>query len=125
MKLKKQILKSDKWAKNMAVQNKLDEICDELDLMLYNRRVEIENKAISRIDKDPSYFYRYQRRFGKMSEPIGDLKTVINGKESLATDNKDKADVLNCQYSSMRSQPDERFKVNDSRHFFSMLLLKE
>ena len=103
----------------MAVQNKLDEVSDELDLMLYNRRIEIENKAISRIDKDPSYFYKYQRRFGKMSEPIGDLKTIINGKEILVTDNKDKADALNHQYSSVWSQPDENFKIHDSRRFFA------
>ena len=119
MKLKKLILKSDKWTKNKAVEEQLEEICGELDLMFYNRRVEMENKAISRINKDPSYFYKYQRRFGKMSEQIGDLKTVKNGKEILVTDNKDKADALNNQYSSVWSQPDENFLVKHSRMFFS------
>ena len=67
----------------------------------------MEDKAIRRMDSDPSYFFKYQRRFGKISEPVADLKVIKERKEVIVTDSKEKADVLSNQYKLVWSEPIE------------------
>ena len=107
LKLSKRVLKSDEWKKNLRTEEELDKVNEELDLLLYNRRLEMENKAISRINSDPKYFYKYQKRFGKISEPIADLRVTKYDTEYVISDDKGKADTLNEQYSRMWSNPSD------------------
>ena len=53
------------------------------------------------MNSDPSYFFKYQRRFGKVTESVADLKVVKDGKESIITDSREKANVLSAQYKSV------------------------
>ena len=119
LKLKKKILMSDKWTKNLRVEEELEKVTDELDSLLYNRRLEMENKAINKINKEPAYFYKYQRRFGKVSEPVADLKVKEGDNIKIVTDNKSKADVLNQQYCKMWTEPKIEYKVENSNAFFN------
>ena len=79
----------------------------------------MEDKAIMRMDKDPSYFFKYQRRFGKTSEPVADLKVVKNGNEIIVTDSVEKANILSDQYKSVWSDPMTSEIVYDLNEFFS------
>ena len=75
-------------------------------------------KAIDRMNSDPKYFFRYQKRFSKKKDEIGDLVTKINGKDVTATDDKMKANILSKQYKSIWSNPKEEYVVNDLNKFF-------
>ena len=61
------------------VENEIEEINEKLDDLYLQRRKEMEDKAILRINSDPSYFYKYQRRFGKVTESVADLKIEKDG----------------------------------------------
>ena len=51
---------------------------------MYLERRSMETKP----QRDPSYFYKYQKRFSKKKEEIGDLKIKVNDEEIMITDDK-------------------------------------
>ena len=65
----------------------------------FKKRFREENRALEKMEKDPSYFLKYTRRFGKKEGSIPSLK----GPGGLVSDGKAKAQILNKQYSSVWS----------------------
>jgi hypothetical protein len=117
-KLSKRILSKSNWVQNMKIMEELEDVTVALDEMYLSRRRDMEAKAISRMKSDPSYFYKYQRRFAKTSESIPDLKITVNDKVTVVSDDYGKAEALRRQYESVWSSPDSQYVIGDSLEFF-------
>ena len=61
-----------------------------------------ENKAIQAIKRNPKYFFTYVKKFSKTKPSVGPL---LNADKQFVVDNKDMADILSNQYSSVFSTP--------------------
>ena len=63
--LTEQILKYINWHKNYKIQLELEHVKEELDGLYKERRQSEERKAIKKLYSDPSYLYKYQKKFSK------------------------------------------------------------
>ena len=65
----------------------------------FNKR---ELKAVATVKKNPRFFFSYAKRHSKLKSNVGPLK---NGDETLTTDPKVMADILQAQYRSAFTDP--------------------
>ena len=79
-----------------------------------------EQRAIDAIKRNPKYFFTYVKKFNKTKPSIGPL---LNKDNFFAVDNKEMADILGSQYSSVFStpknppiDPDDLFDSSDESH---------
>ena len=99
---------SNSWLKNHEVIEEIESIEESLKDEYRKKKYNEERKALDRMDEDPSYFFKYARRFGKKEGSILSLK----GPKGLVLDGLSKAQILNDQYSSVWSVPN--VKLSDS-----------
>lgn len=98
IKLNRRLLSNSNWWKNLKTQEELEEVNERLDELYIERNRATENKAISKMNSDPKYFFKFQKRFSKKKDDIGDLTVKIDGKDITVTDDKEKANILSNQY---------------------------
>ena len=101
LKLSKRYLTSNSWVKNHEVIEEIETIEDKLKDEYIKKKYNEERKVVDKMDQDPSYFFKYARRFGKKEGSIPSLK----GPNGLVSDNLAKAHILNSQYSSVWTVP--------------------
>ena len=66
-----------------------------------------EFKAVSQIKENPKFFYSYARKFSVAKSKIGPLKDTCG---NFTADAKEKADILQQQFSSVYSDPNSVLK---------------
>ena len=91
----------DSWIRNQEVIEEIESIEDLLKEEYCKKRYKEERRALEKMEKDSSYFFKYARRFGKKEGSIPSLK----GPRGLESDGCVKAQILNTQYSSVWSKP--------------------
>ena len=64
--------------------------------------IDMEEKAVEAIKTNPKYFYTYTKKRSKCTSKIGPL---LKDKDQLTDDNKEMAELLSKQYSSVFSKP--------------------
>ena len=108
LKLSKRYLESNSWTKNHEVIEEIEAIEDKLKEEYRRKKYKEERKVLDKMDRDPSYFFKYAKRFGKKEGSIPSLK----GPNGLVSDSLTKARILNSQYSSVWTVPNT--KLSDS-----------
>ena len=108
LKLSKRYLASNSWVKNHEVIEEIETIEDKLKDEYRRKKYNKERKVLDKMDQDPSYYFKYPRRFGKKEGSIPSLK----GPNGLVSDSLTKAHILNSQYSSVWTVP--YIKLSDS-----------
>ena len=93
LKISKRFLFSNNWVKNHKVIKEIESIEDKLKDEYRRKKHNEERKVLDKMDGDPSYFFKYARRFGKKEGSIPSLK----GPKGLVSDNLAKAQILNTQ----------------------------
>ena len=81
------------------------------------RKMKVENEAISRIKADPKYFYTFARKSSKSSNGVG---TFLNNAGDLCSDDLSKAECLKAQYESVYTEPDTNYVIDDTDAFFNI-----
>ena len=94
---------SDSWIRNYEVIEEIESIEDSLKEEYFKKRYKEESRALEKMEKDSSYFFKYARRFGKKEGSIPSLKGPRS--RGLESDGCVKAQILNTQYSSVWSKP--------------------
>ena len=77
-----------------------------------NERQKQELDATSKIKSNPKYFYSYAKKFSKHKPKVGPL--IDPSTNELTTDSKRMANILQNQYSSVFTQPMERYDLNEN-----------
>ena len=113
--LSKQIILSKSGKKTMNLMKNIRIIEDELKQSHMKRRIESENIALSKIRKNPKYFYNYANKFSKTKNKIGPL---INHKGDVVKDNYEMTELLRKQYESTFSKPNSGFNIYDLKDIF-------
>ena len=78
---------------------------------------ERERKAVQCVKKNPKYFFSYAKRFSKLKSNIGPLRISSTG--TLQHDAKEMAEILQDQYSSVFSDPDNEKKKDTTSNIKS------
>ena len=78
---------------------------------------ERERKAVQCVKKNPKYFFSYAKRFSKLKSNIGPLRSSSTG--TLQHDAKEMAEILQDQYSSVFSDPDNEKKKDTTSNIKS------
>ena len=76
---------------------------------IINQRAANEIKALECIKKNPRYFYSYAKQFAKQVSTVGPL---LNNEGNLEHKPKAMADILQSQYSSVFSDPNNQERKN-------------
>lgn len=107
----KLLLKRNTPAKIATYRQELIEIEKKLQKSYQQAKDYIEAKAIDSIKTNVKYFYSYAKKFSKVKTKIGPL---LNKKEELVNDSKEKAEILSEQFSSVFSKPKSNSDKDDS-----------
>ena len=90
--------------------NRINELENEIGLVSYEIKEAIvhhleqgERRAVERIKTNPKYFYSYAKSFSKVKHTI---TTLLNDRQELVTDQKEMANILQQQFCSVFSDPD-------------------
>ena len=78
---------------------------------------ERERKAVQCVKKNPKYFFSYAKRFSKLKSNIGPLRSSSTG--TLQHDATEMAEILQDQYSSVFSDPDNEKKKDTTSNIKS------
>ena len=81
------------------------------------RKLKVENEAISRIKVDPKYFYTFARKSSKNSCGVG---TLLNSAGELCSDDLSRAECLKAHYESVYTEPDKDYVIDETDAFFSI-----
>ena len=84
---------------------KLSLIENEIDESLKKQRVKSENDAISKIKRNPKYFFSYASKFSKLKNTVGPL---LNKEDETVKDPEKMAEILRLQYESAFSKSQEQ-----------------
>ena len=101
-KIAKQLANSPAPSKKCKLENELIEIEDKLQASFKKSSDFQETKAIEAIKRNPKFFFSYVKKFSKIKTAIGPL---LNQDGEYVSDNKEMADALAAQYSSVFSTP--------------------
>ena len=84
------------------------------------RKTKLENEAISKLKRNPKFFYSYAKKHSKSKSQIGPF---FDEEGELITDQKQICNILRKQYESVSSKPDERYLVDHPEEFFFILVI--
>ena len=115
-KLSKAILTSKSGKKISNFKQKLQEIEADLEKHYSKRRESQENDAISKIKRNPKYFYSYAKRFSKLRTNIGPF---VDDEGEVVDNSFDIAEMLKHQYEKAFSVPDENALITNPEMFFA------
>ena len=95
------------------LKDKIREAEREITKENFKRKLDLENKAIAEMNRNPKHFFKYVKRLTKNKGKIGPF-TDSKGKVI----DKDPATILQDQYMSVLTKPLPNKKVNDPKDFF-------
>ena len=113
--LSEKIMKYKNWNKNYKIQIELEQVEEELDGHYKERRQDEERKAIKKLYHDPSYFYKYQKKFSKTN---GQLNGFLDKRGNVTKEPYEMSEMLRAQYQSVASEPKKESVVEDGNYFF-------
>ena len=113
--LSEKILKYKNWHKNYKIQIELEQVEEELDGHYKERRQDEERKAIKKLYHDPSYFYKYQKKFSKTH---GQLNGFLDKRGNVTKEPYEMSEMLREQYQSVANKPKKESAVEDGNYFF-------
>ncbi|KAL5258287.1 hypothetical protein ACHWQZ_G008952 [Mnemiopsis leidyi] len=98
----------------VKLENELAFLAFEIQTSISNELREREVKAVESMKKNPKYFFSYAKRFSKLKSNIGPLRNKDTGQ--LHYNPQQMADMLQKQYSSVFSDPNNPEKRNTMTH---------
>ena len=94
----------------VKLENDLSLLTYEIQASISNELTQRELKAVESVKKNPKYFFSYAKRFSKLKSNIGPLRNKDTG--LLHYNPQQMADMLQAQYSSVFSDPNNPEKRN-------------
>ena len=91
----------------IKVRKKLQSILDQIKDSIYEEKIQEENKALQFIIENPRFFFSYSKKYSKNKCSIGPL---LDQKNELQHEHKKMANLLQNQYSSVFSDPNNQDK---------------
>ena len=116
-KISKSILVAKTGARVSSLKSKLHHLEDELKSHYDKRRDAKEYDAISKIKKNPKFFYSFAKKFSVCKSSIGPF---LNSEEDIVDDNFQMAEMLKIQYEKSFSNPLASAIVEDGNNFFNV-----
>ena len=115
-KISKGILMSKSGSKIASLKAQLHNIESKLENLYNKRRSSQEKDAISKIKKNPRFFYSYAKKFSKTKCEIGPF---IDEKGETITDPIQTSETLRKQYEKVFSDPKDSMKIDNPSEFFN------
>ena len=113
--MSKKILKSNLAAKTLTYMHELNKIEKELETSYNKMKLMKEKEALSRIKRNPKYFYKYANKHSKTPNRVGPL---VNETGQSVKDPYLMAEILRKQYESTFSKPHENYKIENLGNLF-------
>ena len=98
----KRLIKLTSPARRDKLKAEMIDIEKKLQKSYRDSEIDMEEKAVEAIKTNPKYFYTYTKKRSKCTSKIGPL---LKDKDQLTDDNKEMAELLSKQYSSVFSKP--------------------
>ena len=92
----------------MKIESDIEEIKKEIKLLTFDIQSKEEKKAIAKMKTKPKFFYKYVKKFSKVKQSITQL---FDKKGEIQTNSKDLADILQNQFISVFSSPENPDKL--------------
>ena len=113
--ISKKILLSSCATKTLRLMKALETIEKELELSYKSMKQMKEKEALSKIKRNPKYFYKYANSFSKMRSKVGPL---LNRKGETVKDPFLMSEILREQYESAFSTPNPEYNIDNIGDWF-------
>ena len=105
---------SKSWQNSLTMMKKLEETEKSLKNHYTERKKKLEKVAISKLRRDPKYFYAYANKFSKDRGRVGAL---VDKEGKVCSSIKEQCEVLRAQFQDFFSEPDKRYDIPDVGEF--------